>query len=72
MEACALDVVCVLLLTAKYGLHPAVLDLAMVVGYYRVELTWSLSFLFRHNFAVSSDFIKVLFQFVVPVLLDGG
>ncbi len=54
------------------SMHPAVLDLAMVVGYYRVELTWGLSFLFRHNVAVSSDFIKYLFQFVVLALLGRG
>ncbi len=27
----------------NYGLHPTVLDLVVVVGDYRVELTWGLS-----------------------------
>jgi hypothetical protein len=37
-----LDVFSILLSTANSGLHPTVLDLVMVVSYYRVELTWSL------------------------------
>jgi hypothetical protein len=36
-----LDVFIHLLSTANYGLHPAVLDLVVVVSNYSVELTWS-------------------------------
>ncbi len=73
-SACSfhLDVFRVLLSTANYGPHPTVLDFVMVVGYYRVQLTWSLSLQSRHNVAVRSDFVDVLLQFVVVALLGSG
>ncbi len=69
-----LDVVCIVLSTVKYhdGLHPTILDLAVVVTYNRVELTWSPSFLTGHDVTVSSAFINILFQFVVHALLGRG
>jgi hypothetical protein len=56
-----LDVFIRFLSMANYGLHPTVLDLVMVVGDYRVELTWSLPLRSRHKYA-SSELVNVLLQ----------
>ncbi len=55
-----LDVFIRLLSTANYGLYPTVLDLVMVGGDYRVELTCSFPLLSRHKFTVSSELVDVL------------
>jgi hypothetical protein len=66
-----LDLFIRLLSQANYGLHPTVLDLAMVVGDYRVELTWSLPLLLT-TVTVRSEFIHLLLQFVIAALLGSG
>ncbi len=59
-------------IAGEYGLPPTVLDLVMVVGDYRVGLTWSIPLRTRHNVTVSSEFVDVLLQFVVAALLGSG
>ena len=66
-----LDVFIRLLSTANNGLHPTVLDLVMVVGYYRVKLTWSLP-LRSTTVTVRSEFINLHLEFVVAALLGSG
>ncbi len=64
-----LDVFIRLLSSANNGLHPTVLDLVVVIGDYRVELTWSLPLLSRHNVTVSRELVL---YFVVAALLGSG
>ena len=58
--------------TAVHRLHPTFLHLAVVVGYFLIDLAQSLSFLTGHKVTVSLAFINVPFKFVVQALLGGG
>ena len=58
--------------TAVHGLHPTFLHLAVVVGYFLIDLAQSLSFRSGHKVTVSRAFIDVPFKFVVQALLGGG
>ena len=59
-------------MTAVHGLHPTLLHLVIVVGYFLIKLAQSLSLWSGHKVTVCRAFINVPFKFVVQALLGGG